>query len=131
MTTLRTDSTHSGITIEYADGSGFVHGGSGPLTVYSDEFKSVKDVPPANFLEQFGKDLKNTEVSDLSQIKWIFDGKKVTQQQLTDAIKETIDKWKVPEDVLNKWGYSKYQSDVFKTEVLYKDEIYKEIFKSY
>ena len=41
------------------------------------EFKSVKDVPPANFLERFGKDLANTEVSDLSQIKWIFDGKKV------------------------------------------------------
>ncbi|MBR2771056.1 MAG: hypothetical protein IKD78_03445, partial [Bacteroidales bacterium] len=28
-------STHSGITIDYANGSGFVHGGSGPLTVYS------------------------------------------------------------------------------------------------
>ena len=24
------------------------------------EFKSVKDVPPANFLEQFGKDFRNT-----------------------------------------------------------------------
>ncbi|MBR5168531.1 MAG: hypothetical protein IKW86_10780 [Salinivirgaceae bacterium] len=37
MTTLRTDSTHSGINIDYADGSGFVHGGSGPLTVYSND----------------------------------------------------------------------------------------------
>ena len=101
------------------------------LTHGAVEFKSVKDGPPANFLEQFGKDLKNTDISDLSQIKWIFDGKKVTQQQLTDAIKKTIDEWKVPEDVLNKWDYSKYQSDVFKTEVLYKDEIYREIFKSY
>ena len=55
----------------------------------------------------------------------------MTQQQLTDAIKKTIDEWKVPEAVLNKWGYSQYQSDVFKTEVLYKDEIYREIFKSY
>jgi len=41
MTTLRTDSTHSGITIDYANGSGFVHGGSGPLTVYSDDEKAA------------------------------------------------------------------------------------------
>ncbi len=118
MTTLRTDSTHSGITIDYANGSG-------PLTVYSDKFKSVKDVPPANFLEQFGKDLKNTEVSDLSQIKWIFDGKKVTQQKLTDAIKETIDKWKVPKEISDKWNlndiedvqtFKKQLLDIFKVE---------------
>ena len=56
------------------------------LTQGAEEFKSVKDVPPANFLEQFGKDLKNTDVSDLSQIKWIFDGKKVTQDELTNAV---------------------------------------------
>jgi len=105
MTTLRTDSTHSGITIDYANGSGFVHGGSGPLTVYSDKFKSVKDVPPANFLEQFGKDLRNTEVSDLSQIKWIFDGKKVTQQKLTEKMRKTIEDWSIPDDILIKWGY--------------------------
>ncbi len=37
MTNLRTDSTHSGINIDYANGSGFVHGGSGPLTVYSND----------------------------------------------------------------------------------------------
>ena len=41
MTTLRTDSTHSGITIDYANGSGFVHGGSGSLTVYSDDEKAA------------------------------------------------------------------------------------------
>ncbi len=34
-------STHSGITINYADGSDFVHGGSGPLTVYSDDEKAA------------------------------------------------------------------------------------------
>ena len=56
------------------------------LTQGAVEYKSVKDVPPANFLEQFGKDLKNSEVSDLSQIKWIFDGKKVTQDELTNAV---------------------------------------------
>ena len=41
MTILRTDSTHSGITIDYADGSEFVHGGSGLLSVYSDDEKAA------------------------------------------------------------------------------------------
>ena len=95
------------------------------LTQGAAEFKSVKDVPPANFLEQFGKDLKNTDVSDLSQIKWIFDGKKVTQQQLTDAIKKTIDEWKVPEEISDKWNlndiedvqtFKKQLLDIFKVE---------------
>ena len=34
-------STHSGITIDYANGSDFVHGGSGLLTVYSDDEKAA------------------------------------------------------------------------------------------
>ena len=80
--------------------------------------KSVKDIPPANFLEQFGKDLKNSDVSDLSQIKWVFDGKKVSQQQLTDAIKETIDKWKVPEDIKRKWLNPERTEEMFKDELL-------------
>ena len=88
------------------------------LTQGAEEFKSVKDVPPANFLEQFGKDLKNTDVSDLSQIKWIFDGKKVTQQQLTDAIKKTIDEWKVPEDIKWKWLNPERTEEMFKEELL-------------
>ena len=49
MTTLRTDSTHSGINIDYANGSGFVHGGSGPLTVYSDDEKNaIKELQNAD-----------------------------------------------------------------------------------
>ena len=89
------------------------------LTQGAEEFKSVKDVPPANFLEQFGKDLKNTEVSDLSQIKWIFDGKKVTQQQLTDAIKKAIDE--LPKEVIDRWNLRNEQNrkkllDIFKVE---------------
>ena len=90
------------------------------LTQGAEEFKSVKDVPPANFLEQFGKDLKNTDVSDLSQIKWIFDGKKVTQQQLTDAIKKTIDEWKVPKEISDKWNLNDIEDvQTFKKQLLY------------
>ena len=38
------------------------------------EFKSVKTVPPKDFVEQFMKDLSNAD--NLSQIKWIFNGRK-------------------------------------------------------
>ena len=41
MTILRTDSTHAEVKIDYANGSDFVHGGSGPLTVYSDDEKAA------------------------------------------------------------------------------------------
>lgn len=41
------------------------------------EFKSVKVIPPTHFLEQFSKDLANPNVTDLSQLKWVFDGKKI------------------------------------------------------
>ena len=40
------------------------------------EFKSVKNVPPGKFSEQFIKDLSNPEVTDLDQIRWLFDGRK-------------------------------------------------------
>ena len=95
------------------------------LTQGAEEFKSVKGVPPANFLEQFGKDLKNSEVSDLSQIKWIFDGKKVTQDELTETMRNTIEEWKVPEEISDKWNlndiedvqtFKKQLLDIFKVE---------------
>ncbi|WP_335966824.1 fibronectin type III domain-containing protein [Galbibacter sp. PAP.153] len=38
------------------------------------EFKSVKDVPPGHFKEQFIKDLEIAK--NLDQIKWLFDGRK-------------------------------------------------------
>ena len=89
------------------------------LTQGAAEFKSVKDVPPSNFLEQFGKDLKNSEVSDLSQIKWIFDGKKVTQDELTNAVNKAIDK--LPDGIVQKWNLKNEKArkqllDIFKVE---------------
>ncbi len=47
---------------------------SGRKVLY--EFKSVQEVPPNNFSEQFLKDLSNREVTSLDQIRWVFDGKK-------------------------------------------------------
>ena len=56
------------------------------------EFKSVSEVPPKNFNDQFVKDLLNDDVKDLSHIKWIFDGKKIPagsdfKKEMTNAIK--------------------------------------------
>ena len=56
------------------------------------EFKSVKEVPPPPFNDQFVKDLLNDDVEKLSQIKWIFDGKKIPagsdfKKEMTNAIK--------------------------------------------
>ena len=82
-------------------------------------FKSVKDLPPDDFLEQFGKDLANPDVSDLSQLKWVFDGKKVSQGQLTSAIKKAIEEWNVPEDVLKNWGYEAEEGIRFKKDKLF------------
>ena len=88
------------------------------LTQGAEGFKSVKDVPPANFLEQFGKDLKNTEVSDLSQIKWIFDGKKVTQDELTETMRKTIEEWNVPKDLVRKFRPIDEDVAIFKTDII-------------
>ena len=53
------------------------------------EFKSVKNVPPGKFNEQFIKDLSNPEVTDLDQIRWLFDGRKSPPNftsNMTDAV---------------------------------------------
>ena len=84
------------------------------LTQGAVEFKSVKDVPPANFLEQFGKNLANSDVSDLSQIKWIFDGKKVPAD-LKEKMLEKIRKI-VTDDMATKLG--KDNKDVLFEEIL-------------
>ena len=68
------------------------------------EFKSVKNIPPEHFFDQFGKDLLNNNVDELSQLKWIFDGKKVTQTQLTEKMKTAIKEWDIPNEVLKKWN---------------------------
>lgn len=95
------------------------------------EFKSVKTLPPQNFLTQIGKDLANKDVSSLSQIRWIFDGRKVTQEELTTAVKKALDEWVVPKEVLDNWDYTGERAKLFKKEVLYKHNSYLEIFKTY
>lgn len=80
--------------------------------------KSVQEIPPYNFVEQFSKDLLNDKVDDLSQLKWVFDGKKVTQEQLTEVMRKTIEEWNIPDAVLNKWGKLGYSKNKLKEEIL-------------
>ena len=66
----------------------------------------------------FGKDLANSEVSDLSQIKWIFDGKKVSQEQLTNAIKKAVDDWNVSKELVKKYRPLDEDVTIFKTDII-------------
>ena len=59
------------------------------------EFKSVKEVPPPNFNDQFVKDLLNGDVKRLSQIKWTFDGEKIKKADL-EARKNRIKTLDIP-----------------------------------
>ena len=67
------------------------------------EFKSVKEVPPNNFNEQFVKDLLNEDVKKLSQIKWIFDRKKISKKDL-EALKNRIKTMDIPEKAAKNVG---------------------------
>lgn len=68
----------------------------------------------------------NKVEDDLSQLKRIFDGKKVTQTQLTEKMKTAIKEWNIPDDILRKWGYEG-KLQLFKDEKLYPniDNIFK------
>ena len=87
------------------------------------EFKSVQEIPPYNFTEQFGKDLLNDKVNDLSQLKWVFDGKKVTQEQLVETMGKTIEEWNIPKDIKDKWITEDMTEKIFKNKL-------KDIFKA-
>ncbi|MCB0658064.1 MAG: hypothetical protein KDC57_18085, partial [Saprospiraceae bacterium] len=53
------------------------------------EFKSVASVPPSGFATQFIKDMDLGAVTDLGQLKWWFDGNKVSslpKQQFLDQL---------------------------------------------
>lgn len=47
------------------------------------------------------------DVTSLDQIKWIFDGRKVTQRQLTENITRAIEVWEIPHTITEKLGISK------------------------
>ena len=55
--------------------SDFILHVGGSLDIFY-EFKSWSSVPPAKFEEQLLKDLSNPEITDLGQLKWVFDGAK-------------------------------------------------------
>ena len=67
------------------------------------EFKSVKEVPPPNFNDQFVKDLLNDDVKDLSHIKWIFDGEKIKKADL-EVLKNRIKTLDIPENAAKNVG---------------------------
>lgn len=50
------------------------------------EFKSVQNLPPSNFADQFTKDLNNPNITNLNQLKWMFDKAKYLKKAgITEA----------------------------------------------
>jgi hypothetical protein len=65
----------------------------------------VKELPPLNFNDQFAKDLLNDDVTNLSQLKWIFDGKKFPEgYDFKGKMKKAIEKMDIPKEALKKFG---------------------------
>ena len=65
------------------------------------EFKSVKNLPPSNFAKQFLKDL---EIADnLDQIKWYFDGSKISRLDKEVFLRE-LEKIEIDPQIIKKWS---------------------------
>jgi hypothetical protein len=75
------------------------------------EFKSVQNIPPQNFAKQFIKDLEIAD--DLDQIKWIFDGKKISALDKTKFLDE-LKKADIASDVIKKWTQEDDINKLFK-----------------
>ena len=66
------------------------------------EFKSVQPPsPPKGFADQFVKDMKLREVAAVDQLRWVFDGNKVTSLTKSDFI-NVLDGATIPQEVINK-----------------------------
>jgi len=64
------------------------------------EFKSITHIPPKNFARQFLKDLEIAD--DLSQIKWYFDGKKISTLNKELFLQE-LEKVEIKQELIQKW----------------------------
>ncbi len=49
------------------------------------EFKSVKNLPPKDFIKQFSKDLARLN-AEMDNLKWVFDGKKIQFKELEKLV---------------------------------------------
>ena len=64
------------------------------------EFKSVTNIPPHDFAQQFLKDLEIA--NDLSQIKWYFDGRKISTLN-KELFLEELEKVEIKQELKQKW----------------------------
>ena len=64
------------------------------------EFKSVTNIPPHDFAQQFLKDLEIA--NDLSQIKWYFDGRKISTLN-KELFLEELEKVEIDDKLISKW----------------------------
>jgi hypothetical protein len=98
-----------------------VNGGAGRDIFY--EFKSVRKVPPGKFAQQFIKDLSHKDVTDLRQLKWLFDSAKAPIN-FTENIKIAIRNLPINKELAEKFGYADIVK--FKEElIIQQDNIFK------
>lgn len=74
--------------------------GSGPNDIILYEFKSVQNPFNSTYATQFVKDLN--AVDDLSQIKWLYDGSKVSSLNKTQIL-DLIENANIPQNTINKY----------------------------
>lgn len=67
------------------------------------EFKSTSTLPPEGFSSQFIKDLDLNAVTNLLQIKWWFDGKKVTSLNKSEFLNQ-LENATISQDIINKFA---------------------------
>lgn len=66
------------------------------------EFKSVKNLPPKDFIKQFSNDLTRLN-AEMNNLKWVFDGKKIQAkdlQKLRNKLESVI-----TDDMAKNYGY--------------------------
>lgn len=79
------------------------------------EFKSVQTVPTDNFNAQFIKDLSESNVTDLDQIKWIFDRVK-SPSNFTGDLTRAVENLPLTTFMANKFGMANVSE--LKTEII-------------
>ena len=89
------------------------------------EFKSVTNIPPKNFAEQFLKDLEIA--NDLSQIKWYFDGRKISTLN-KELFLEELEKVEIDDKLILKWT-SRLQEQTKESFLRFIDENFGRIFQ--
>ena len=66
------------------------------------EFKSVKNLPPKDFIQQFSNDLTRLNAK-MDNLRWVFDGKKISSKDL-QKLRNNLESV-ITDDMAKNYGY--------------------------